>query len=125
MKNDKEHSESDADYSSSDYHRTITDEERAKMMALHERMKSEQTEAVRMACRKKIAELDAMLKAIEAELDRFEQGERLRGNPAAVAGRPPAEWDLPPEMEALYDRQEEIALWRAYIDFSELPDVWE
>jgi hypothetical protein len=121
MKNDKDRSDSGADFRIFDYHRTITDEERAEMMALRERMRSEPSESARIACRKKVAELEALLKPIESELYRFEHGELLRGNPAAIAGRPPADWGLPPEMEALYDRHWELTLWLSYIG----SDVWD
>jgi hypothetical protein len=43
-------------------------------------------------------------------LELFELGERIKGNPSGVAGLPATKWGpLPPEIEALYDEQWELA----------------
>lgn len=46
---------------------------------------------------------------VQLSLELFELGERIKGNPAALAGLPPARWELPPDIDALYDEQWELA----------------
>jgi hypothetical protein len=42
---------------------------------------------------------------VQVSLGLFELGERIRRNPRALSNRPPSEWVLPLDIEALYDEQ--------------------
>lgn len=58
----------------------------------------------------KLEELETRHDDVQMSLELFELGERIKGNPAALAGRPPCKWGpLPPDIEALYDEQWELA----------------
>jgi hypothetical protein len=55
-------------------------------------------------------ELSRRHEDVMVSLDLFELGERIKGNPAALADLPLSEWGpLPPGIEALYDLQWELA----------------
>ena len=59
--------------------------------------------------RAELEELKRGHEDVQLSLEMFELGERIKGNPAALAGLPPAKWALPPEIETLYDEQWEVA----------------
>ena len=59
---------------------------------------------------KLVMDTRAQLKAVEFALNCFEAEENRKGNPRALAGLPPSTWNLPAEIETLYDLQWELAV---------------
>jgi hypothetical protein len=53
----------------------------------------------------KVKELSKLLGHVERTLEVYEASERSRGNVRALAGLPPCKWNLPPDIETLYDLQ--------------------
>ncbi len=54
-------------------------------------------------------EMRKELRSVEFALNCFETKEKRKGNPQAIAGLPPCQWDLPEDVKSLYDLQWELA----------------